>query len=112
MLKPSSAATSSSVSRLLAFSAAAARSVLVRQQAAIAERFETLAALDREPGPARRTTERFNVLRDNWRFGADRTANVESSNADYLYVLLIGEIRSMIPHVGDQRVCAYLNVQA
>jgi hypothetical protein len=80
---------------------ASARSALISKQAAIEEYFETLAVLDRELGSALRTTERFNLLRESWRFIVDRTLHVETSNVDYLQRSSGGLMVERIAAVGE-----------
>ncbi len=77
------------------------RPELIRKQTEIEADFTALAAVEARVGEALRTSAKYEVLRENWRFLKTKLLDLQPSDSDALHSRLIADIRGLISHVGD-----------
>ena len=77
------------------------RPELVRKQSEIEETFQALAAVDRELGAVLKTSTKYGVLTENWRFLREKLLKLQPGDSDDLHTQLITDIRGLISQVGD-----------
>src|SRR5262249_29958848 len=63
--------------------------------------FEALSTVDARLGKLLGATTKLEVLKQNWEFLKARSRELRPADSDDIYGDLIGEVRSLISHVGD-----------